>query len=38
MIKVFYNDKLKRLFISERVNITNQFMPNQEYENHIKFY
>lgn len=38
MVQVFYSDNLKRLFISERVNITNKFSPDEEFEDHVKQY
>lgn len=37
-IEVFYSEHMKRMFISERVNITNKFVPSRHVAIHVKKY
>jgi 5'-nucleotidase len=38
IIEVFYNPELKRMFISERVNVTRKFAPVKEISLHVESY
>lgn len=37
-LEVFYSKELKRMFISERVNITSKFAPESDLAQHVKNY
>lgn len=37
-LELFYSNKSKRMFISERVNITRIFEPDTDMEKHVEVY
>lgn len=37
-VQIFYSEKLKRLYISEKIEITDQFLPDPEIEKHVLKY
>jgi 5'-nucleotidase len=37
-VSVFFSEKLKRLYISEKVMITDEFLPDPEIEKHVLKY
>lgn len=38
LLETFYNPELKRMFISERVNVTRKFAPLKDISLHVESY